>query len=158
MEGELPNAYGWLIAGAILLGLEAFGIPGVGFLFAGLAAILVGLAVHLNLIAADDWILQAGVFFGLTTLMAALLWKKIQQWRLNAPTGDQFSNIIGDYATVGKDGLKKGRAGQVSWSGTTMSAQIDPGCALESLEEGAVVIITAVKGNQLFVAPESKAG
>ena len=155
MEGELPNAYGWLIAGAVLLGLEAFGIPGIGFLFAGLAAIAVGLLVHFDVVSATDWVLQAGVFFAITAALAALLWKKLKSWRTNPNATDQFNNIVGDIATIGKGGLKKGEIGQVGWSGTTMMAQIDPNAEIDELPEGMMVTITAVKGNHLFVAPQN---
>lgn len=155
LEGELPNAYGWLIAGAVLLGLEAFGIPGIGFLFAGLAAIIVGLLVHLEVIDAYDWLLQAGIFCAFTTLFALLLWKKLKEWRINPNAPDQYNNIVGDMATIGKGGIRKGIPGQASWSGTTMTALIDPGVDADELPEGMMVTITAVKGTQLFVAPAS---
>lgn len=155
MEGELSSAYGWLIAGGVLLALEAFGIPGIGFLFAGLAAIVVGLLVHLEVISPENLVLQAGAFCGITAMLAALLWKTLKNWRTNPEATERFSNIIGDMATVGKGGLEKGSVGQASWSGTTMMAEIDPACSLNSFDEGTLVQITAVKGNHLFVAPRA---
>lgn len=154
MEGELPHAYGWLIAGAVLLALEAFGVPGIGFLFAGLAAILVGLLIHLDVIGADDLLLQGAAFFGFTTALAALLWRKLKAWRTNPNASDSFHNIVGDYATIGRGGLRKGETGQAAWSGTTMMARLDSAASCDELPEGATVTITAVKGNHLIVAPE----
>ncbi len=156
MEGELPAAYGWLIAGGLLIALEAFGIPGIGFLFAGLAAIVVGILVQYGALAETDMILQLGVFGGLTGLLAALLWKRLKQWRVNPNATEQFSNIVGDIATVGKGGLQAGKVGQVSWSGTTMMALIDSKHEDGQIEEGTMVEITSVKGNHLIVAPQAK--
>ena len=155
MDGALSAAYGWLIAGAVLLALEAFGVPGIGFLFAGLAAIVVGLLIHLNVIATDDLILQAAAFFGVTSLLALLLWKKLKQWRTDPQASNQFHNIVGDFATIGKGGLAAGQIGQVSWSGTTMMARLDASCAETELAEGAMVTITTVEGNHLIVAPQT---
>lgn len=157
MEPALTADYGWLIAGALLLALDAFGLPGIGFLFAGLAAVLVGVLVHFSVIAPENWLLQAGAFTGATALLALLLWRKLKNWRTNPEASDSFNNIVGDTATIGKDGLEKDKIGQVSWSGTTMMAQIDPACSQEHFEEGAMVRISAVKGNTLFVAPLEKA-
>lgn len=154
MEAALPVEQGWLIAGALLLALEAFGVPGLGFLFAGLAAIVVGVLTHLGTISADDFIMQTAAFSGITALFAFILWKPLKKWRTNPDAKEQFSNIVGDMATVGAGGLERGKVGDVSWSGTTMMAQIDDTCTQEHLAEGLVVRITTVQGNQLIVAPQ----
>lgn len=153
---ELSPAHAWLLACILLLTIEAFGLSGIGFAFAGIAALVVGLLVYFEVIAAQDWPSQLGAFGGITALVALLLWRKLKQWRSNRHTNQQYSNMIGDFATVGKGGLEQGAIGQVSWSGTTMMAQIDASCAMPMLAEGALVTITAVKGNQLFVAPQKK--
>lgn len=150
MEDMIPAAYGWLIAAAVLLGLEAFGTPGIGFLFAGLSALVVGILIWLDVIGAENWFAQAGIFFFLTVGFAAILWKKLKEWRMN-PNAEQYSNMIGDMATVSAGGLRKGSVGQVSWSGTTMNAMLSKESEEESLDEGTVVKITAVKGNRLIV-------
>lgn len=148
----LEPAYWWLIAGALFLAIEAFGIQGIGFLFVGLAAIIVGLIVNYHLISPENWIAQFGAFFGIATLMAALLWKKLKSWRTSPHTAADYHNIVGDMATVGKDGLSRGKIGQVSWSGTTMMAEL-AGDAPQHCEQGAIVEIVAVKGNKLVVRP-----
>ncbi|MAR57112.1 MAG: hypothetical protein CMM93_08020 [Rickettsiales bacterium] len=148
----IPAAYGWLIAAAVLLGLEAFGAPGIGFLFAGLAAFVTGVLLWLNIIGPEDWFAQAGIFFFLTVGFAALLWRKLKQWRLN-PENEEYHNMVGDMATVSGSGLRKGAVGQVSWSGTSMHAMLAEDAAVEELMEGTVVTITAVKGNRLIVKP-----
>lgn len=141
----------WLIAAAILLALEAFGIPGIGFLFAGLAAFVVGLAVELRVIPALNYAAQGAVFFAVTCLFAALLWKKLKHWRLN-PNGPVYSNIIGTEATVTQPLIGDG-VGEVRWSGTLMRARLQPGSAPEMLV-GATVIVRAAEGNLLTVTPK----
>jgi membrane protein implicated in regulation of membrane protease activity len=147
---NLEPAYWWLIAGAVFLAFEAFGIQGIGFLFAGLAAILVGLIVHYDLISHANLIAQFAAFFGITGLLAAVLWKKLKNWRSRSASGD-YRNIIGDMATVGKDGLSRGKIGQVSWSGTTMMAELS--ADYDHCDQGAMVEIVSVKGNKLIVKP-----
>ena len=152
---QLEPAYYWLIAGALFLAIEAFGIPGIGFLFAGLASIVVGLLVNYQIVAEDNLIAQFGWFFGITAVLAAALWKKLQEWRTNPSGSAEFKNIVGDIAVVGKDGLKKGKMGQVNWSGTTMMAEISSKSEKTEFESGDVVEIVEVKGNKLIVAPQS---
>jgi len=149
----LDASYIWLIIGAVLLAVEAFGVPGIGFLFAGLAAILVGLLVDFSVIAMDDYILQTGAFFAATALFAVVLWKKLKQWRTSSSKDKEYQNIIGDKAIVGRGGLQKGQTGQVSWSGTTMMAEIEENATVDGIKEGVVVKIIDVRGSKLIVAP-----
>lgn len=145
----MDNSVIWLLAGAALLALEAFGVPGIGFLFAGCGAILVGILIEAGLIGADAIVAQCAVFFIATTVFAVLLWNKLKKWRLN-PNAPQYSNIVGtEAAVIGL--LKKGDTGTVKWSGTTMRAKLT---GADMLENGAIVIVTAIDGNVLTVTPK----
>lgn len=140
----------WLIAGAGFLALEAFGASGIGFFFAGIAALLTGLAIELTLISADAIILQCAVFLILTSLSAALLWKQLKAWRTSPDKAGHFSNIIGDDAIV-IGTITKSQEGRVRWSGTDMRAIIAPSATIDTLSEGTRVTITAIEGNLLHV-------
>ena len=140
----------WLLAGAIMLALEAFGAPGIGLLFAGLAAIIVGVATHNGIVGETAYIAQGALFFTFTAIFAALLWKKLKAWRLN-PSSNEYQNMIGDSAVIALSGLQKGAVGQVRWSGTLMSAELDATESAHGLAEGTRVVITAVRGNVLVV-------
>lgn len=140
----------WLLAGAGMLALEAFGLPGIGFLFAGLGAILVGVAIEAGLVGAGNYIAQFAVFLVFTSIFAALLWKKLKAWRMN-PRGETYQNMIGENAVIALSGLQKGATGQVRWSGTLMQAELDPSESALGLAEGSIVKIVAVKGNVLYV-------
>jgi membrane protein implicated in regulation of membrane protease activity len=146
----LSASIGWLIAGAVLLALEAFGIPGIGLVFAGLGAILTGIAIEIGAAGANDYVLQAAIFFASTIIFAALLWNKMKAWRLN-PKEKPYSNMVGDIAIVADAGLKKGTRGQVRWSGTLMFAEIDGHDTATEFAAGTQVRISAVEGNVLKV-------
>jgi membrane protein implicated in regulation of membrane protease activity len=141
----------WLIAGAVLLALEAFGIPGIGFLFAGIAAVIVGGFVELGVIDPLAATTQWGVFFLTTTLLAVLLWKKLKTWRMN-PNAPHYSNIVGTEAIVTQP-LVGDAVGEVRWSGTLMRARLAAQTVAE-LPVGATVIIREADGNILLVAPK----
>ena len=140
----------WLLAGAVLLALEAFGLPGIGFLFAGLAAILVGALVETGIVGPLDNVTQLGVFFLVTTLLAVLLWNKLKSWRLD-PNAPHYHNMVGTEATVTRELINDG-IGEVRWSGTLMRARLADKHG--SLLLGATVIIRAVEGNLLLVSPK----
>lgn len=140
----------WLLAGAVLLAFEAFGIPGIGFLFAGIAAILVGALVELGLVGSEAHITQFGVFFLFTALMAALLWNKLKSWRVN-PNAPQYHNMVGTEAVVTQE-LINDATGEVRWSGALMRARLadKTGAAVV----GTTVIVREVDGNILLVSPK----
>lgn len=139
----------WLIAGAVFIAVEIFGIPGLGFLFAGIGALLVGGAVELGLLAPEDLIKQFVLFFALSTISAALLWNKLKR-----KVEINYNNMIGDDAVVVEPGLMGSKEGQVKWSGTLMRAKIDPDCGISVLASESSVVIRRVDGNLLYVAPK----
>lgn len=145
----LQPAHLWLLAGAFFLAIEVLGASGIGFLFAGLAAIVTAIVIESGLISNAQPLLHLGCFFALTALFAALLWKRLTHFRSSTKGG--YSNMIGDVALVGKGGLVVGVTGQVSWSGTTMMAEISPKSEETSFAQGAAVEIVDVKGNVLIV-------
>lgn len=140
----------WLLAGAVLLALEAFGIPGIGFLFAGIAAILVGALVEIGLIDPLSLVTQFGVFGLATAAFAALLWNKLKSWRVN-PNAPHYHNMIGTEAVVTLE-LINDAVGEVRWSGALMRARLADKSG--SAVVGSTVIIREMDGNVLLVAPK----
>lgn len=139
----------WLIAGAAFIGIEIFGVPGIGFLFAGIAALMVGGAIELGFIANDNTVLQFALFFLITTVSALLLWKKLKQIR-----GPSYSNMIGTEAEVIAGGLSGTLEGQVKWSGTTMRARLADETVIDVMPAGTFVVIKKVEGTLLHVVPK----
>lgn len=140
----------WLLVGLAFLALEAFGISGVGFLFAGLGAIATGILTQLAVFGTETWLGQGAWFFFLTVAWAALLWKKMKTFQLGRGGNQHYHNMVGDRVTVGAEGLAPGSTGAVTWSGTVMRAELAPGEA--AAPAGASLIIREVRGNVLVVA------
>ncbi len=138
----------WLIIGAALVALEVFAVPGIGFLFAGLAAVTTGIVVQMEL--AGTLIVQLGWFFGFTIAWAAVLWKPMKKFRKSGKAHN-YSNIVGHTATVINNPLKNGAEGEVKWSGSVMGARLVEG---SEVAVGAQVRIVEVSGNTLMVKPE----
>ncbi len=148
---ELSTATLWLLGGGVLMGFEAMLAPGIGFFFAALGAITVGVALLVGLIEGETS--QMTLFFVSTALWALILWKPFRSFHGNKGTG--YSDMVGASAIVGDGGLKKGDKGNVRWSGTTMTARLESDCPVESVPAGEEVIIQKVSGGVLVVAPVS---
>jgi membrane protein implicated in regulation of membrane protease activity len=144
--------YLWLLLGAACMALEAIGISGVGLVFGGLAALLVGVLIEAGVIPEAHLVLQLALWFAFTALSAALLFKPFKKWRTSPESEDKFDNMIGTTARVAAGGLMIGKPGKVYWSGTTMNAQVMPDSPVEAFLEDDIVLVSAVKGNQLMVS------
>lgn len=141
----------WMLVGGILLVTEFIWIPGVGMIFIGLGAILVGVLLQYGIIVTP--IAQATSFFSISALCGAILWKPFK--RMHSGPGDGYADMVGSTAVVGADRLEKGKVGQVTWSGTVMQARIAKVCALESIESGSPVKIMKVESGVLEVIAEN---
>ncbi len=150
---ELSITYIWLIAGIAFLAAEALGVTGIGMLFSGLGAIVVGTLLNLGIIAPEATIAQFTLFFVATAVWAAVLWKPMQKFRLRKNTHN-YSNMIGDTAYAGSAGIAKGKTGEATWSGTIMKAELDKHAHTDHVEGGKAVIITGVSGTTLIVKPK----
>ena len=141
----------WLIAGAIFIAVEMFGMPGLGFLFIGIGALVVGGSIELGVIASDAHLIQFVLFALISVISAVLLWNKL---KAKTDPHAAYSNMVGTEAIVGKDGLVGNKEGEVKWSGTIMRAQLISNDGLSAVAEGTAVIIERVEGNVLFVSPK----
>jgi membrane protein implicated in regulation of membrane protease activity len=145
----MDNSIYWLIAGAISLFLEAFGLPGFIFFFAGLSALCTGGLIASGVLEESEVLLQGAVFFGFTILWAVLLWKPLKKWRTTPSSGQEYSNIVGSNAVVIGEGFAMGEVGDVEWSGTHMKAKLIEGN--DAVSAGDRVEIIAVEGTTLHV-------
>lgn len=150
---SLSPAAVWLVVGALFVALEAFGIPGIGLLFAGLAAFGVGIATEMGVLGETDYVLQFGIWFALTVVIAALLWKPLKKWRTVEP-GQEYNNMVGTTAIICDGDLLRGKTGRALWSGTHMNARIAEDCTAEIIKEGEASVIAAVDGNTLILKPK----
>ena len=143
----------WLLAAVVLMLVEAFGLPGVGLVFAGLGSLVVGFFIFSGMIAADNEAAQWTLFFISSLLWALVLWKPMQKFRVGKRHGE-YNNIVGGTAYVGGNGLTRKHGGEVTWSGTIMRAELSKAAGVEAVEPGSQVVITEVTGATLVVMPK----
>lgn len=139
--------YAWIVAGALMLLVEALGIPGVGFLFAGLGAVGTGVLISSGMLETNAFLAQTVSWLVLTFLVAAILFKPLQRWRSRQRAA--YHSMIGTTASVMPPGLLPDQEGQARWSGTLMRARLAAG--QDPAEAGAVLRILAVEGTVLIV-------
>ncbi len=143
---EFSTSSYWLMAGAVLIGLEIMVLPGIGALFSGLGALTVGAALIAGVI--ETQIAQFTVFFLATGLWTVILWKPLKAFIKGKGTG--FDDMVGSTAVVYGNPLEKGKKGQVRWSGTIMNCQLDSE-ETETLDVGSDVTIAKVSQGLLIV-------
>ena len=141
----------WLVAGALFICIEIFGMPGIGFLFAGIGALITGVAIQTGLVEPTATVMHFTLFFITACISAALLWKRLKH---HIPRAPKYHNMVGTEGVVGNGGLAGTKIGEVRWSGTQMRARLVDHAPVDVLAEGAPVIIRHVEGNVLFVAPK----
>lgn len=150
----MTTGYVWLIIGVVLFAMEAFGLPGIGLMFAGIGALAAGIGIQVGLIAADAYALQGVVFLLATAAVTVLLWKPIQKFRLQTKQKPLYDTLIGGTATVIGGPLIKGTEGQISWSGTIMKAELAETAPFAELPEGTRVTIVETRGSMAMVVPK----
>ena len=143
---EISTDLMWLIAGAILVIFEFTVFPGVGFLFAGIGALITGTLISGGFLTDQIW--QWISFFGFSVLSAILLWKPLMKHKFD-PNQRAFSDLAGQKAILISD-LEPGKEGKAKWSGTAMRARLEDGIEL-SFKEGKELEIVRTEGNVLIL-------
>jgi membrane protein implicated in regulation of membrane protease activity len=149
---DISISVSWLLLGLLFVAIEAFGLPSVGFLFAGLAAIIVSVLLEGNVLDASNSTLCIGIWFLITTCFAIILWKPMKKWRTTKHSATHTSNgMIGDKAIILNKDLEPLQLGAASWSGTIMNARLAPSQST-TITVGTEATITAVEGNTLILS------
>ena len=141
---DLHQSGFWIAAGFALLAAEVllFGFTTIIFLFAGLGAIVTGLAMMFGLLP-ETW--TAGIScFGITTgLISAVLWKPLKKMQDNStPPQRQSSDLIG-YEFVLQQDVTTLQPGQHRYSGVDWKVELD-GQAGDMLSAGQRVAVTSI--------------
>jgi membrane protein implicated in regulation of membrane protease activity len=139
----------WSLIGMLLMGLEIFGLQGIGILFTGFSAITVAFLIYLNPDMVDNIGLQLVYFFFCTAGWATILWLPLKKIIRYGDNGD-YSNIINTYATTHKN-MKKNEVGEVIWSGTRMRAMIDDENPEDFIPEKTTVKVIAVIDGLFYI-------
>jgi membrane protein implicated in regulation of membrane protease activity len=138
----------WIIFGVLLILIETFTVPGIGFLFAGLGAFTTSFLISFELISSFDYLIQATSFLASSVLFALVLFKPLTKTYRKS---HGYKNIIGSEAVVYGDKLVTGKLGHVRWSGTIMNAMLSNKCTAREIQVGETVRIEALEGNILIV-------
>ena len=133
----------WIATGFALLAAEVllFGFTTIIFLFAGLGAIITGLAMMFGLLP-ETW--TAGIScFGITTgLVSTVLWKPLKNMQDNTSPQKQTSDLIG-YEFVLQQDVTTLQPGQHRYSGVDWKVELD-GQAGDQLSAGQRVTVTSI--------------
>lgn len=143
--------YFWFLASILFFFIEAFGVSGVGLLFAAIAAFCVGMVLQLGFLDETNLISQGATFFALTGFWALVLWKPLKHSHFGK-SRRRHHDMVGRMAIVGEAGLHKGKTGTVSWSGTTMRARLADDAAMDMAAAGDELMIVNVDGSMLILA------
>lgn len=151
---ELEIWHYWYIGSILLFALEALAVPGIGFFFAAIGAFLLAVLLQIGGVPANDLIAQGGIFFVLTAISAAVLWKPLKNMRIGK--GHAVHNdMVGRFATVDGKELVKGSKGSALWSGAIMNARLADNASIASATVGTELKIVEVQGSTLILAEKT---
>lgn len=143
----------WIATGFALLAAEVllFGFTTIVLLFAGLGAIITGLAMMSGLLA-ETW--TAGIAcFGISTgLVSAVLWKPLKNMQDGGtPRRQQSSDLIGHEFVLQQD-VTVTHPGQHRYSGVDWKVELDASAG-DRLSAGQKVAITSIDAGVFRVKP-----
>lgn len=138
----------WFAIAILTFILEFSAAPGLGFLFAGLGALITGALLEYGVI--NSLLAQLVCFTATTAFWALLLWKPMKNAILNKGVGKNTSHIIGTEAIVAVGGVDK-KHGSAKWSGTEMKARLAADSEQDKLEEGALTEVVGLDGSVLIL-------
>ena len=134
----------WIATGFALLAAEVllFGFSTIVFLFAGLGAIVTGLAMMSGVLP-ETWIAGISCFGISTGVVSAVLWKPLKSMQDNktAPRR-QTSDLIG-YEFVLQQDISVSQPGQHRYSGVDWKVELD-GQGDDQLSSGQRVTVTSI--------------
>ncbi len=158
MDQMLTSYYSvwmWIAVGVTLMFLEMImGFPIVLFI-AGLAALTTALAIYIWVNINDMFTYQIIVFLAAVPAWMGILWHPLKRALQKHKNTNNYSNIIGQTATVYENDLMPGKMGQIWWSGTIVKALLDSTDPAEKIPSGGEVYIVEVKEN-IFIVKSKK--
>ena len=140
--------WAWLVLGFVLLASELASPSGFYLLFAGIAAIIVGL-LGLGELSGPAWA-QWLLFTLISVLSVAALRSRLAR-SFNRADGTVDGSLVGQTVTL-NDRIEAGGVGQGEHRGSVWTVQ---NLGSEALEAGARCTVDEVKGVTLLVRPPS---
>lgn len=145
----------WIAAGVSLIFLEIImGFP-IVFFIAGLAALTAALSIYVWINLNNMFIYQVIVFLAAVPAWMGILWYPLKRALHKHKNTNNYSNIIGQTATVYENELLSGKLGQIWWSGTIVKALLESSDPSEKIPSGGEVYIVEVKEN-IFIVKSKK--
>lgn len=149
----------WYIVGFALLALEALvlGLSTGVLLFVGLAAVLTGVLLQIELIPATWTASIASVGIGSAVITAAL-WRPFKRMqgsphRPDSPTAK--SDLVGRLFVL-EEALQSPAGRPYQYSGVRWKLRIDPETDSREIASGTMVEITSVRVGELWVKPANE--
>lgn len=134
----------WIAIGFVLLAAEVlvFGFGTIVFMFAGIGALVTGLAMMFGLLP-ETWVAGISCFGISTGLASAILWKPLKNLQASgSPPQKQSSDLIG-YQFVLEQDITAKQPGQYRYSGVDWKVELDAGAG-DQLSAGQRVAVTSV--------------
>lgn len=135
-----------IAAVSLIIELSLIGLSGP-LIFFSIGCAITGLLVNLGVI--NTWemeVLSVGMF---SFLSAIILWKPLKNFQNKPQPKDESSDMIGQIVPVREKVTASG--GKVRHSGIDWTSRLDSDSAMDFLDEGARVKITAIEGTVLIV-------
>ncbi len=134
----------WIATGFALLAAEVllFGFTTIIFLFAGLGALVTGLAMMSGLLA-ETWTAGIACFGIATGIAGTLLWLPLKKMQASGtPPQQQSSDLIG-YEFVLQQDVTASQPGQYRYSGVDWKVELDANAG-DQLDAGQRVAVTSI--------------
>jgi hypothetical protein len=134
----------WIAIGFVLLAAEVlvFGFGTIVFMFAGIGALVTGLAMMFGLLP-ETWVAGISCFGISTGLASALLWKPLKKLQASgSPPQKQSSDLIG-YQFVLKQDITAMQPGTHRYSGVDWKVELDASAG-DMLSAGQRVAVTSL--------------
>jgi membrane protein implicated in regulation of membrane protease activity len=132
-----------VLVGMLTIVIEMFFMPGLGFLFFGMACLTTaGIIYYFPSLIYYQYIFVAI----LACIWFLLLWKPLKHYMHKKKESEHIFDIINSKVKVIDSDILPGTIGKIEWSGTIMNAKLKDGIE-EKAKIGSFWKVIAVKGN-----------
>ena len=143
----------WIAVGFALLAAEVllFGFTTIVLLFAGIGALVTGVAMMFGLLP-ETWAAGIACFGIATGIISTLLWKPLKNMQDNEVSTKQYSSDFIGYEFVLQQDVTITRPGQHRYSGVDWKVELDSSAG-NRLGAGQKVVVTSLDAGVFRVRP-----
>jgi membrane protein implicated in regulation of membrane protease activity len=141
---DLHQAGFWIALGFIMLTAEVllFGFTTIIFFFAGIGALITGLAMNMNMLA-ETWIAGVSCFGVSTGLLSIILWEPLKKLQDSIPSKARPTSDLVGYEFVLQQKITTLKHGIHRYSGVDWKVELDAEAG-DSLDAGQRVVVTSL--------------